>query len=417
MLELFKKAVQRNEEMRKPLSSVPWTPDEPYPQPYYVFDSAKQDWEPVQAPTPTPTPTTTAAAEEEDDDSSSNGPTTITRLALYSWNIDFMLPHARARMEAALAHLESLVRPHFDSPPSPSPSSPHTGVVIFLQECVESDLATIGAAPWVRARFAVTDRSAAHWGSGHYGTTTLVDRRLLLPLASPCFRVHYAQTRMERDALFVDVLVHSSSRRSSERDEDDGEEKRGGGSAPHPNRRRLVRLCNTHLESLAGEPPLRPAQMRLVAAYLRGERGPPGVDAALPPRPHAGLAAGDFNAIQDFDRALHSDNGLRDAYLELGGREDINDNENEGEGQGQGGSYTWGQQAATELRRAYGCSRMDKVFLCGAAARARARRFARFGRDVQLADPAQRADLVALGFEKPWVTDHLGVVAEVEIVD
>ncbi|KAI1638892.1 hypothetical protein F4809DRAFT_598543 [Biscogniauxia mediterranea] len=410
MLELFKKAVQRNEEMRKPLSSVPWTPDEPYPQPYYVFDSAKQDWEPVQAPTP-PTTTTTAAAAEEEEDDNSNGPA-ITRLALYSWNIDFMLPYARARMEAALAHLESLVRPHFDPPSSSSPSpSPQTtgGVVIFLQECVESDLAAVGAAPWVRARFAVTDRSAAHWGSGHYGTTALVDRRLLLlPLASSpscCFRVHYAQTRMERDALFVDVLVHSS-RRSSERDDDDD------GALP-PKRRRLVRLCNTHLESLAAEPPRRPAQMRLVAAYLRGERGPPGVDPASAPAPHAGLAAGDFNAIQDFDRSLHSDNGLRDAYLELGGREDNDDDDDEGEVEGQG-SYTWGQQAATELRRAYGCSRMDKVFLCGAA---RARRFARFGRDVQLADPAQRAELVALGFEKPWVTDHLGVVAEVEIVD
>ncbi|KAI0603319.1 Endonuclease/exonuclease/phosphatase [Biscogniauxia sp. FL1348] len=358
MIELFKQAVQRNEEMRKPLSSVPWTPDEPYPQPYYVFDGAKQDWEPVQAP-----PTTTTATSGEANSSSSNSPI-ITRLAVYSWNIDFMLPHAQARMEAALAHLESLVRAHFDAPPPAT-----TGVIIFLQECVVSDLTTISTTPWVRERFAVTDRDAAHWGSGHYGTTTLVDRRLL-PLAS-CFRVHYAQTRMERDALFVDVPVHSN----------------------------IVRLCNTHLESLAAEPPLRPAQMRLVAAYLRGERSPdPDV-----PIPRAGLAAGDFNAVQGFDRTLHADNGLRDAYLELGGREDNDD------------AYTWGQQAATELRRRYGCSRMDKVFLRGAALRPR--RFARFGRDVQLADPAQRRDLLALGFDRPWVTDHLGVVAEVEIVD
>ncbi|KAI5928719.1 Endonuclease/exonuclease/phosphatase [Camillea tinctor] len=359
MLELFKKAVQRNEEMRKPLSSVPWKPDEPYPQPYYIFDSTKQDWEPMQQ-----TPITSS----EDTDP-------ITRLALYSWNIDFMLPHAQPRMEAALSHLESLVRAHFDPPSSSSSSSssPATGVVIYLQECVASDLATIGAAAWVRSRFAVTDRDGAHWGSGHYGTTTLVDRRLL-PLGA-CFRVHYAQTRMERDALFTDVLVRSSS--------DGGKEKR------------RVRLCNTHLESLATAPPLRPAQMRLVASYLRASPG-------TTPGPHAGLAAGDFNAIQDFDRALHADNGLRDAYLEQGGREDA------GEG------YTWGQQAATELRRLYGCSRMDKVFYVGGV---RLLRFGRFGEGVEIDDPAQREELVALGLERPWITDHLGVVAEVEVVD
>lgn len=62
------------------------------------------------------------------------------------------------------------------------------------------------------------------------------------------------------------------------------------------------------------------------------------------------LAESDFNAIQDFDRTLHADHGLRDAYLELRGREDCDE------------AYTWGQQARTVSRDMYGCSRMDKVF-------------------------------------------------------
>ncbi|KAI1501294.1 hypothetical protein F5X99DRAFT_409264 [Biscogniauxia marginata] len=394
MEEIFQKAVKHNEEMRKPLSSVPWKPDEPHPQPYYVFDHASQDWVEEQA-----TPA-------EDPDAKHGGDTgsgaAITRLALYSWNIDFMLPHPGPRMRAALAHLESLI--------SGSPSAA-TGVVVYLQECVESDLAAVGATGWVRERFAVTDRDAVDWASGHYGTVTLVDRRLL-PLAA-CFRVHYALTRMERDALFVDVWLRSSSD-DNNNDNDNDNDNKSGGDKKKKKKKKLVRLCNTHLESLADEPPYRPPQMRLAAAYLRGENNPNpvrgGESESVPyyyyPAVHGALAAGDFNAIQPFDRALHADNGLRDAYLESGGREDSD------------GGYTWGQQAAPPLRALYGCSRMDKVFFRGGL---RLLRFARFGADVLLdGDPAgtgAAADLLALGFERPWITDHLGVMAEVEVVD
>ena len=49
------------------------------------------------------------------------------------------------------------------------------------------------------------------------------------------------------------------------------------------------------------------------------------------------VLAGDLNAIEPFDRTLHLDNGLKDAYLELGGKEDSED------------GYTWGQQAPKAL--------------------------------------------------------------------
>ncbi|KAI1805656.1 Endonuclease/exonuclease/phosphatase [Daldinia bambusicola] len=342
MEELFKKALAHNEATKKPLSAVPWEPDQPHPQPLFTYDPSTHAWTPVAEAKPS-----------RKDHTGSE----ITRLKLYSWNIDFMLPFAQARMAAALAHLHDLT--------SKLPSS--TAAVIFLQECVEEDLATIGGTEWVRNKFNRTDVDWSNW-QAYYGTTTLVDRRLDV---AACFRVHYAQTRMERDALFVDTVLSSSSSSGA---------------------RKTVRLCNSHLESLALEPPLRPAQARLMATHMRAE----GV--------HAGIAAGDFNAVQAFDRTLHVDNGLKDAYLEVsGGKEDAEE------------GYTWGQQAATSLRGRFGCSRMDKVYFTSGGLRLHG--FERFGRDVLVSGEEEGEKIRELGFEKAWITDHLGVTAEFEVVD
>ncbi|OAA64207.1 endonuclease/exonuclease/phosphatase family protein [Niveomyces insectorum RCEF 264] len=335
MEALIGQAIKDSAALRK--TAVPWTGDEPYPQSYYAFDSSTSSWA-------AQTPSSDGAVHAADDGR-------ISSIALYSWNIDFMLPFAEARMKPALAHLGSLIG-------SERPPSTTAAPVIFLQECTQSDLATIAATPWVRAGFHLTDLDATNWATNHYGTVTLVDARLPITAA---FRAHYAKTRMDRDALFVDVSLAGKT----------------------------VRLGNTHLESLALDPPFRPPQMQVVARYLRGDQV------------HAGLAAGDFNAIQPFDRTLHTDNGLKDAFLELGGKEDTDE------------GYTWGQQAATSLREQFGCSRMDKVYYCGGA---EVVRFERFGADVLTEGEDERRQIVALGFEKPWVTDHLGIHAEVKIV-
>ncbi|OTB18028.1 hypothetical protein K445DRAFT_315784 [Daldinia sp. EC12] len=344
MEELFKKALEHNEATKKPLSAVPWKPDQPYAQPFFTYDRSKQAWTPAEP----------KALGNKD---SRNG---INRLRLYSWNIDFMLPFAKARMDAALEHLHELT--------SKLPSS--TATVIFLQECVEEDLATIGEKEWVRDKFNVTNVDGRNW-QAYYGTTTLIDRRLDI---TSLFRVHYEKTRMERDALVIETALPSPVVGA------------GAGASS-----RTVRLCNSHLESLAVDPPLRPAQVRVLATHMRA----PGV--------HAGLAAGDFNAIQPFDRTLHADHGLKDAYLELGGREDSEE------------GYTWGQQAATSLRERFGCSRMDKVYFTGTGLRLHS--FERFGQDVLASGEEERKGIRELGFEKPWITDHLGVVAEFEVVD
>ncbi|KAI7497430.1 hypothetical protein KC367_g5860 [Hortaea werneckii] len=162
---------------------------------------------------------------------------------------------------------------------------------------------------------------------------------------------------MERDALFVDVNV---------------------GEQGKP-----VRFCNTHLESLALDPPLRPLQMQLCAQYMHDSA----VDGAV--------LAGDLNAIQDFDRRLHSDNDLKDAYLELGGTEDDAE-----------AGHTWGQQAATAQRQKFGTSRMDNVFFCGGVV---CTAFERLGAGIELQDEGEREEILKLGFDRPWITDHLGV--------
>lgn len=343
---LVQKAIQQSQPQKKSPELIPWTSDEPWPQPIYSWYGEMEVWQPTKP---------SSAASPINDEAP---PSDINTIALYSWNIDFMLPFAEARMSAALAHLEGLTN---SLPPT-------TVVAIGLQECTPSDLITISQKQWVRDRFHITDLDISAWASGLYGTTMLLDRRLGV---ASCFRVHYSATQMERDALFVDVTVPAS----------------GAAGAP-----RTVRLGNSHLESLALDPPQRPAQVRTAAPHL-----------------HAGglagaVIAGDYNAIQPFDAALHSDNGLRDAYLEAGGKE------------GGEGGFMWGQQALPALRERFGCSRMDKAYFCGSGIKLQG--FERFGADVEVdeGNKRQRDGLLALGFEKAWVTDHLGIKATFSLV-
>lgn len=332
MDDLVRRSIQTAESKKR--SSVPWSFDKPWKQPYYIYSPTQSKWTPSEnAPSDKPL---------------SSGTSTIKRLALYSWNIDFMLPFANSRMTAAIRHLEKLVE-KLDR---------DVATVIYLQECVESDLKLLASDAWVQNTFQLSDISIDNWQSGHYGTVTLVDQRLKF---KSCFRVHYSESRMERDGLFVDIVLDNKP----------------------------VRLCNTHLESLALEPPRRPPQMKMAAEYMHDDTI------------HGAAAAGDFNAIQDFDRTLHADNNLKDAFLELGGSEED-----------ASGGHTWGQQAATVQRERFGTSRMDKVYFCGGLHCAQ---FERFGAGVELEDEGERSDVVKLGFDQPWITDHLGVMAIFEV--
>ncbi|KAJ5115966.1 hypothetical protein N7456_000314 [Penicillium angulare] len=350
---IISKAIADSAVLRKSSDSVPWTLDEPYNQSYYGFDPKTSSWI-IKSP----------STGNRSEDSIS-----ITKIVLYSWNIDFMLPFEEARMKTALSHLNTLI--------SSKHRTQETAKVIYLQECLPSDLEIIKNTPWIQNHFHITDINTENWATTHYGTIMLIDIRLKI---SDVFRVHYSKTRMDRDALFVDVLLDTTSTL---------------------NKKIKIRLCTSHLESMAFDPPFRPEQMRIIARYLHD------TSSSSSSSVHGGIVAGDFNAIQHFDRTLHIDvdvdgeNGfkLKDAFLELGGVEDTER------------AFTWGQQAATELREKFGCSRMDKVYYCGCVG---VEKFERFGEDVLLEGEMGR-EIMELGFEKAWVTDHLGVMAEFEV--
>ena len=242
-------------------------------------------------------------------------------------------------MTAALNYLESITR-------NMSPNSP---VIIFFQEMVPSDLELIKSFLWIQSSFVLTDVSPYNWLSS-YGTTTLIDRRL--PVSS-VFRTRYA-SKMGRDALFVDILTPQAEGQKMD----------------------VLRLCNTHLESLRTNPPLRPAQVVLVSERLH--------------EVHSGVVAGDFNAIEAFDLTLHVDNDLKDAYLENGGSEKGED------------GWTWGMRSSEGLRQRFGCSRLDKILYCG---RLKIRNVQRIGAGIRI----ETGDREGSG---AYVTDHLGLMAD-----
>ena len=143
----------------------------------------------------------------------------------------------------------------------------------------------------------------------------------------------------------------------------------------------VIRLWNTHLESLVAYPRLRPGQVELASQYLHGRF----MD--------AGMIAGDFNAIEEFDRTLYVEHGLKDAYLENGGVEDHE------------GGYTWGMQSGESGRR-YGFSRME----------IQVKSLERFGAGISINIGEEEEAVEIEGGDGDgtiqFVTDHLGLMAD-----
>ena len=304
----------------KKKSTFPWKRQEPCVQPYFGYGENGNLWVEV---------------------TSAKDTSPVTAFEVLSWNIDFMLPFTNERMQVALDHLHTLVL---------SSSIPS---IIFLNECLVSDLKLIQSQPWIQQGYYTTDLDDKYWESGHYGTCTLIPRSMCI---KQVFRVHYEATQMERDVLCVDI--------------DAGNDQ-------------ALRICNSHLESLVADPPLRPKQVETAAKYMHA------------PEVWGAVMGGDFNAIQPFDRTLHSNNGLEDAYLEMGGTEDSEE------------GYTWGQMAPVKQRDMFGCSRMDKLFFCGGV---EVEKFERFGLGVKVeSEVIERVLREDEGMDGGWVTDHAGV--------
>lgn len=277
------------------------------------------------------------------------------KIKLVTWNIDFQAVAGPQRMAAALQYLKNTLISSSLAADMPT--------VVFFQEMTSSDLDLIQATSWVQSRFRITDISSTNWLS-RYGTTTLIDLRL--PIGS-VFRTRYA-SKMGRDALFVDLDCSDGTRCT---------------------RNGRIRLGNTHLESLAADPPLRPAQVALATRLLSDDSV------------HGGVLAGDFNAIQGFDQTLHVKNDLQDAYLEAGGIEGA---EKEGGEKGCEKGWTWGMQSHGGQRERFGCSRMDKMLFCGGV---KLEQLERIGGGVKVPEGEVGEGIFA--------TDHLGLMADLVI--
>ncbi|KAL9110274.1 MAG: hypothetical protein Q9227_005181 [Pyrenula ochraceoflavens] len=259
-------------------------------------------------------------------------------------------PLPTQRMKSALSYLSSYIK----TLPNP--------VVIFSQETLSSDIDLIKSLPWIREKFYITDIDDSRFWV-YYGTFTLVDKRLPV---SAVFRVEYGPSAMGRDGLFVDIPV--------------GEEAVEGG--------KVLRVCNTHLESLPRNPPYRDKQMTVAAGFLHEDVV------------RAGVIAGDLNAIEEFDKRLHVENDLKDAFLEAGGIE------------GDDNGWTWGNQSIIGQREKHGRGRLDKVLFCGDV---KVDGLQRFGNGVVLEGKEGNMLKKAIPVEEAWVTDHEGVRADLVI--
>jgi len=322
--------------MAQPLASQLPPSFEPKHQDYYTFQS--KQWQKVE-PFASKTMKETAAH---------SSPNLKDTFRLLSWNIDVLIDYGKERMMAALKYLGQLI----NKIPAEQP------IVIFLQEMSVSDLRQIQETTWIQHRFHITDLGAKSWQSPFYGTTTLVDKRILI---ADVFRAPFP-SRFERDGFFVDIQLANTDK--------------------------VLRLCNVHLESLISDPPIRPKQLEQASNYMHEENV------------YAAVLAGDCNAIQPFDRMLHNAHGLKDGYLALGGQEDCEE------------GYTWGQQVPAVLREKFGCSRMDKVLYCG---NIEVNSLEKIGEGVMVEEEEVRKKMVESGMVE-FVTDHIGLMAEVRVL-
>lgn len=136
---------------------------------------------------------------------------------------------------------------------------------------------------------------------------------------------------------------------------------------------------------------------------------PTGKNESLP-TPHRAILAGDLNAFTPEDRTVPEGCDLHDAFLVLGGEEDTKE------------GFTWGQQVSELERERFGCSRMDKVLFCGGLRVIDLQRIGE-GQKIWVEYPAESSEedgeegnADSETGKDLWVTDHLGLQADFEVV-
>jgi len=282
-------------------------------------------------------------------------------LTLITWNVDAQQPYADQRLRAALDHLQFHAFPEFNGGQPPP-------CLILLQEIKRDAFPTLLAHPWVQAWFMIAPGSPEEgWPQGArygYGTATLITRSLIFA-SSVC--VHFGESEMGRNALVSDVLF--------------------GGAEPHA---RVLRIINTHLESLPAGAQRRALQLSFITQLLRWG-GPESVVVG-------GIVCGDMNAIAPSDAMLPEQNELSDAWEEQR-RRDRRVELPEGEDEDEDGA-TWGYQPPCEFPP----GRLDKILYTDNDA-FEVKNIRKLAIGLQMPTPEGRVD---------WVSDHYALLCQVE---
>ncbi|KAJ7601772.1 Endonuclease/exonuclease/phosphatase [Mycena polygramma] len=270
-----------------------------------------------------------------------------TTIEFVSWNVSYDGPLIAVRMEALLRHLEKVVfKCRGGEAPEPC--------VVLLQEVqAMHGLATILKDEWVREHFFVTPADINKWPEdAMYGNVTLVEKSI--PVADAQI-LEFGLSDMQRTGVMVDIRL----------------------GAPEPHDYDVIlRIVNTHLESLPVGNNVRPEQLKLLSKFIKA----PGV--------RGGIIAGDMNPIGPKDAATPAALGLRDAWRK-------GDSDERG--------FTWGTQPPTEFPAA----RFDRIFY--------------LPRKGYRVDEPQR---IGVGLKIPsdrvpgglWVSDHCGLWTKVHVL-
>jgi tyrosyl-DNA phosphodiesterase 2 len=302
--------------------------------------------------------------------------------AILIWNIDFSRDLAVHRPKTVLNHIQNILTPGPNTPLPPP-------TLILIQEFSTLCFQALLSHPFVRTTYDVTDISSSAWPrQGRYGTVTLIPKSISSNLS--VFRTPFPNSKMGRDALYVDFEFSQP------------------GSDPTDSEPRtiIIRVANTHLESLPGHGDVaRPVQLRSVSQQLTCSSI------------HGGIVCGDMNAISPSDFDLPEQFGLSDAWdhnmmppvetpsVSEGEPESGSPPTNQEASQADG--HTWGYQP----RSRYSPGRLDKILFVGGL---RVEEVKRVGVGLEYKRPPG----LQLGPKgrKIWASDHYGLLARFTVV-
>lgn len=270
-------------------------------------------------------------------------------MQLLTWNVEALEPNAKTRLAAVLKHIQGTI---FGCPDGKQPEP----CCILLQEVNTRSLPAILENPWIREHFVVVPTKAEHWPHQYMGNVTLTARTIPVVAA---YTLEFLHSPLKRHALIVDVRLGVPTASDSDSDSE----------TPGPER--TLRIANVHLESLAQGNQYRPWQLRTTADTLCQS----GV--------HAGIIAGDMNAIAPQDWELPAYMGLQDAWV----------------GADDGRGNTWGYQPPS---KEFPPGRLDKILY--------------LPNGVCEVD---RPDRVGVGVKTAigqWASDHFGLLTSVRLL-